>query len=128
MKNQTWCGSETALLLNSQTVLNNLRSATTLQCSSPSFYCVNDKIFFSKMGQPRPLFVYFCFFILKILVASRIQTGIVGEEGEDANHLTTTTAVNDNFLPFWKNLPNARLGPSLLKSRALSPIRNSNLF
>ena len=83
VKNQTWWWSETALLLSSQSVLIDLNSATTLQCSSPSF---DDNIFFSNMGQPPLLLCIFLFFILKILVASRIQTGIVGEEGEDANH------------------------------------------
>ena len=55
-----------------------------------------------KVGQPRPLFVYFRSFkhniIEKALGFSEIQTRIVGVEGEHADHLTTTTA---RFIYVW---------------------------
>ena len=48
------------------------------------------------MGQPRPLFVYFCSFKTQILRKtvdfSGIRTRIDGVVGEHADHLTTTTA------------------------------------
>ena len=51
---------------------------------------------FFKVGQPRPLFVYFRSFqtqyYRKTIGFSRIRTRIVGVEGEHADHLTTTTA------------------------------------
>ena len=51
--------------------------------------------FFKKMGQPRSLFVYFRSFQIqlyrKIIGFSKIQTWIVGVEGEHADQLTTTT-------------------------------------
>ena len=53
-------------------------------------------LFFLKMGQPQPLFVYFRSFQMqfyrKIVCFSRIRTQIVGVEGEPIDHLTTTTA------------------------------------
>ena len=39
------------------------------------------------MGQPQPLLIYFR------SLSSRIRTWIVGEEGEQADHLTNTTAI-----------------------------------
>ena len=52
---------------------------------------------FERMGQPRPLFLYFCSFQTQILQKktvgfSGIRTRIVGVEYEHADHLTTTTA------------------------------------
>ena len=57
----------------------------------------NKTCFVKKMGLPRPLFVYFCSFQTQILEkktvdVSGIRTWIVGVEGEQADHLTTTTA------------------------------------
>ena len=50
------------------------------------------------MGQPWPLFVYFSSFPTQILYntvgLSGIRTRIVGVEGEHADHLTTTTALD----------------------------------
>ena len=40
-------------------------------------------------------FVYFGLFVKGILAASRIQTQIVGVEGKDTDHSTTTDALND---------------------------------
>ena len=56
-----------------------------------------------KMGQPRPLFVYFCSFqtqfYIKIVDFSGIRTQIVEVEGQHADPLTTTTAlITINFL------------------------------
>ena len=50
------------------------------------------------MGQPRPLFYFRSFHTFHILLkktvsVSGIRTGIVGKEGEHADHLTTTTAL-----------------------------------
>ena len=49
------------------------------------------------MGQPPPLFFIFVFFQQtflqkKTVCFSQIRTWIVGVEGEQADHLTTTTA------------------------------------
>ena len=48
------------------------------------------------MGQPKPLFAYFCFFqqqfFRKIVDLIRIQTEIVRLVGKQADNLTTTTA------------------------------------
>ena len=41
---------------------------------------------FLKMGQPRPLFVYFELFAQKMLVGSRIRTRTIAAEGKDADH------------------------------------------
>ena len=50
------------------------------------------------MGQPRPLLVYFSSFTTQILQKklgfSRIRTRIVGEDGDHADNLTTTTALD----------------------------------
>ena len=55
---------------------------------------MNLAYFFKKMGQPRPLFVYFCSFQTQIFTEKTegIRTRIVRVEGEHADHLTTTTA------------------------------------
>ena len=50
------------------------------------------------MGQPRPLFCLFSFFsntrfTERTVGVSRIQTRIVGVEGEYADHMTTTTTI-----------------------------------
>ena len=52
-----------------------------------------------KMGLPRPIFVLFSVFshtnfTVKTVGVSGIRTRIVGVEGEYANHLTTTTALD----------------------------------
>ena len=56
--------------------------------------------FFSTMGKPRPLFVYFHSFqqefYRKIVDFSRTLTQIVEVEGEHADNLTTTTALGGN--------------------------------
>ena len=49
---------------------------------------------FLRWCQPWPLFRLFLSFLKKILVASRISTEIVGVEGKDADHRTTTTAAH----------------------------------
>ena len=46
------------------------------------------------VDQPRLLLLCFCLFVYNILVASRIQTRIVGVEGEVADHLTTATTAD----------------------------------
>ena len=57
------------------------------------------------MGQPRHLFIYFRWFQTHILqkklyvVYSGIRTGIVGVEGEHADHLTTTTSLESLSFP-----------------------------
>ena len=61
--------------------------------------------FLKKVGQPRPLFVYFRSFqtqyYRKTLGFSGIRTRIVGVEGEHADHLTTTSALTlHDFLIF----------------------------
>ena len=59
---------------------------------------INNELFFRflKMGRPRPFCCIFNIykqkFTEKTVVFSRIQTQIVGVEGERADHLTTTTA------------------------------------
>ena len=54
-------------------------------------------VFFKKMGQARPLFVSFrsfqTIFRIKTVGFSRIRSRIDGVEGENADHLTTTTAL-----------------------------------
>ena len=67
------------------------------------------------MAQSRPLLVYFHSFkhkcYRKTVGFSRIQTQIVGVEGEHADHLTTTTAQQfELFLFFWTLLMNLLLG------------------
>ena len=62
----------------------------------PNYLCLFSHIFvFQKVGQPRPLFVYFRSFQMQIFTeksigVSRIRTRIVEVEGEHADHLTTT--------------------------------------
>ena len=60
---------------------------------SSDFECL---ILFYKVGQPLPLFVYFCSlqtqYYRKTVGFSGIRTRIVGVEGEHTNHLITTTA------------------------------------
>ena len=50
------------------------------------------------MGQPSSLFVYFCSFqqrfLQKITDYSGNQTQIIGVEGEQADHCTTTTTAH----------------------------------
>ena len=49
--------------------------------------------FWEKMGQPRPLLLFSNTYFTEIIVGfSWIWTRIVGIEGENADHLTTTTA------------------------------------
>ena len=55
------------------------------------------------MGQPWLVFVYFLSFQTQIVQkktvgVSGIRTRIVGVTGERADHLTTTTALTNNFL------------------------------
>ena len=59
------------------------------------------------IGLPQPLFVYFRSFQTQILqkkttAFSGIWTRIVGIEGEQAHHLTTTTAQLFKYLPIIK--------------------------
>ena len=61
------------------------------------------------MGQPRPLFVYFCSFqthiYRKTVDVSKIRSQIVVVEGEHADHLTTTTAlyfVHFRIVKLWR--------------------------
>ena len=59
------------------------------------------------MGQPWPLvhlFLSFLSIVEKNSVTSRIETRIVGVEGMDADHFTTTTAESDLFLSWTKIL------------------------
>ena len=49
-------------------------------------------IYFLKVGQPRPLFVYFRSFQTQFYRKTVGFSRIVGVEGEHADHLTTTTA------------------------------------
>ena len=62
-------------------------------------------VFFYKMGQPRPLFVYFRSFQTQIVqkknvVFSGIRTQIVGVEGKHVDHLTTTTTARLMFFKY----------------------------
>ena len=58
---------------------------------------------FLKMGQPRPLHRYLCLLIHKMLVASGIQTRVVGVEGEPADNLTTIKGFRLTFINIcWK--------------------------
>ena len=60
-------------------------------------------IFFKKMVQYQPLFVYFQNpYYRKLIDFTGIWTRIVGIEEEQADHLTTTTA---NCTSMWKTVP-----------------------
>ena len=48
---------------------------------------------FLKMGRPGLLLIYFCLFVHKIQVASRIQTWIIEVEDNNTDHQSTTTAL-----------------------------------
>ena len=64
------------------------------------------------MGQPPPLFVYFSSFYIqfhrKIVGFSGTRTLIVRVEGEEADHLTTTTAEHSDWLKIVMRLGTAK--------------------
>ena len=65
--------------------------------------------FFKKMDQPRPLFVYFRTQILqKNCRLQRDSNSDRRNEGEHANHLTTTMAPLKTIILYVKNCPNRR--------------------
>ena len=81
-------------------VENTLINWIILNSQSEHSILVGTLFFLKKVGQSRPLFVYFRSFQTqydrKTVGVSRIRTRNVGVEGEHADHLTTTTA-QENF-------------------------------
>ena len=47
-------------------------------------------LIFLRWANPVNFLIYFCLYVLKMLETSRIQSRIIKEGGEDADHKTTT--------------------------------------
>ena len=67
-------------------------------CHFMGDFCLFNSFFLKKVAQPRPLFCSFLFFSNTILQKktvgfSGIRTRIVGVEGQQTDHMTTTTAL-----------------------------------
>ena len=75
------------------------RTRVQIQPSAIFIHNIYLLIFFKKVGHPWPLFVWFrCYQTIKNRIKTvdfiGIRTRIVGVEGKNAYHLTTTTALN----------------------------------
>ena len=90
--NQNWIVSVT----NPKKRLTSSPPQIEVNVQHPTSKMCYKKVFFIKMGHPRPLFVYFrsfqTIYRIKTVDFSGIRTRIVRVEGENADHSTTTTA------------------------------------